>query len=45
MAEDNVTNTFNQIFVLYPEHTPTDLLYYSMHTTEIPILTSHMGNL
>ena len=31
-AEDNVTNTFNHIFVLYPKHTSTDLLshaYYS----------------
>ena len=25
-AKDNVTNTFNHIFVLYPEHTSTDLL-------------------
>ena len=30
-AEDNVTNTFNHIFVLYPEHTSTDLLSYTYY--------------
>jgi len=30
-AEDNVMNTFNHIFVLYPEHTSTDLLSHAYH--------------
>ena len=30
-AEDNVTNTFNHIFVLYPEHTSTDLLSHAYY--------------
>ena len=30
-AEDNVTNTLNHIFVLYPEHTSTDLLSHAYY--------------
>ena len=30
-AEDNVTNTFNHIFVLYPEYTSTDLLTHAYY--------------
>ena len=30
-AEDNVTNTFNHIFVLYPKHTSTDLLSHAYY--------------
>ena len=30
-AEDNVTNTFNHIFVLHPEHTSTDLLTHAYY--------------
>ena len=30
-AEDNVTNTFNHIFILYPEHTSTDLLTHAYY--------------
>ena len=30
-AEDNVTNTFNHIFVLYPEHTSTDFLSHAYY--------------
>ena len=30
-AEDNVTNTFNHIFVLYPEHTSKDLLSHAYY--------------
>ena len=30
-AEDNVANTFNHIFVLYPEHTLTDLLSHAYY--------------
>ena len=41
-AKDNVTNTFNHIFVLYPEHTSTDLLSHAYYRD--PYLTLHMGN-
>ena len=30
-AEDNVTNAFNHIFVLYPEHMSTDLLSHAYY--------------
>ena len=41
-AEDNVTNTFNHIFVLYPEHTSTDLLTHAYYRD--PYFDLHMGN-